>query len=219
MTDAPAGSPRPGPRTVEDWAAHWNAKATIENPIELNGFCIDGVALDAGVYRRAVIEPWIELLDVSPEHHVLEVGCGSGQLLDELTSRAARTVGTDISEVLIERYRGDAETYVCAAHELPFKGEQFDRILMASVSHYFPSLEYFASVVAGLVALLRTRGRLLIADVLLGPQPDGTPYLWYEPMDVIHVLEPLAVGFSIEAQSALKRTINRRYDIVIRKGS
>ncbi len=38
---------RPRPKTVEQWAAHWNAKATIENPVELNGYCIDGTPIDA----------------------------------------------------------------------------------------------------------------------------------------------------------------------------
>jgi SAM-dependent methyltransferase len=209
MTDVLAG-----PRTVEEWAAHWNAKASIEDPVEVNGYCIEGRPLAFELYRTAIIEPWLDRLDLEPHHDVLEVGSGSGMLLAEIDARVRRAVGTDFSEVQIARYQGPAETYACAAHELPFQGAQFDRILMASVSHYFPSLDYFRDVVTGLVALLRRPGLLLIGDVLLGPQPATTPYRWYEPMDIIAVLEDLGVRFSIESQPELKRTINRRYDVL-----
>jgi SAM-dependent methyltransferase len=207
-----------GPRTIAEWAAHWNAKAAIHDPIELNGYCVDGVPVDAELYRAAVIEPWLDRLELAPHHHVLEVGCGSGLLLREIEASVERTVGTDFSATLIERYDGAAETYLCAAHELPFEGEQFDRILMASVAHYFPSLDYFREVIVELVSLLRRPGLLLVGDVPLGRQPPGTPYRWYQPMEILDVLEPLGVRFSIETQSELKRTINRRYDVLVRKG-
>lgn len=218
MTPVPRAEGQLGPQTVDEWAAHWNAKAGIENQIELNGHCVGGVPLDAGLFRQAVVEPWLERLELQPHHHVLEVGCGTGLMLGEVEARVQRAVGTDISEASIRRYQGNAETILCAAHELPFEGEQFDRILMASVSHYFPSVDYFRDVLADLVSLLRPSGILLVADMLLGQTRRNTPYRWYDPIDVIAALEPLDVGFSIEAQSALKRTINRRYDVVVRKG-
>lgn len=217
MSHAPKAGGQPASRTVDEWAAHWNAKAGIENPLEVNGHCVGGVALDADLFRQAVVEPVLERLELLPHHHVLEVGCGSGLILDVLEARAERAVGTDLSEALIRRYQGGAEVIVCAAHELPFEGQEFDRILMASVSHYFPSLDYFHDVLVNLVSLLRPSGILVVSDMLLGRPGRVTQYRWYDPIDVIAALEPLDVGFSIEAQSALKRTINRRYDLVVRK--
>jgi SAM-dependent methyltransferase len=202
---------------VDEWAAFFNSYAEAEDPIGRAGYCVDGVPLDPQLHRAAVVEPWLEKAELEPHHHVLEVGCASGLLLREIEARVERAVGTDPAEAQLRRYEGSAETYVCAAHELPFEEEQFDRILMASVAPCFPSFAYFRGVIESLVRLLRQRGIALIADVPLGPQPQGTPYLWYEPMDIISVLEPLDVGFSIEAQSPLKRTINRRYDIALYK--
>lgn len=209
---------RPGPKSVADWAAHWDAKAEIENPIELNGYCVEGVPVDAETYRAALIEPWLERLELEPRHHALEVGCGSGLLLREIEPRVERLVGADLSKALLGRYDGLAETIVSAAHELPFEEGRFDRILLASVSQYFPSMDYFRGVMSDLVRFLRRPGLLLLADVLLGDQPPDTPYLWYQPMEMIELLESLGVRFCIESQSELKRTINRRYDIVVRKG-
>ena len=205
------------PKTVEEWTAHWNAKAGIENAIELTGYCIGGVPMSAEKYRAAVVEPCLELLELEPQHHVLEVGCGAGLLLREIEQRVERTVGTDVSDGLVRRYDGTAETYVCAAHELPFDGEQFDRILMYSVAHYFPDLEYFRGVVLALVGLLRRPGVLVIGDVPVGAQPADTPYRWFDRRELADALEPLELPFSIAAQSRLKRTINRRYDVVVYK--
>ena len=203
--------------TVEQWTAHWNAKAAIEDPIELNGYCVGGVPINRERYEAAVVRPSLETLELEPHHHALEVGCGSGLLLSEIERRVERAVGTDVSEALLRRYRGSAETHVCAAHELPFAGEQFDRILMWSVAHYFPDVDYFGDVATKLVTLLRAPGILLIGDVPLGPQPPTTPYLWYERTDLARKLEPLGLPFSIAAQSRLKRAINVRYDIIVYK--
>jgi hypothetical protein len=71
--------------------------------------------------------------------------------------------------------------------------------------------------VGDLVGLLRPEGILLIADLLLGPQPPTTPYRWYQPMDIIDTLEALDTRFSIETQCKLKRTISRRYDVAVYK--
>ena len=204
-------------RTVEEWTAHWDAKSGIEDPVELNGYCVAGVPLAAELYRKAVLEPVLERLELEPRHHVLEVGCGSGLLLREIEQRVERAVGTDISEALISRYRGSAETHVCAAHELPFEREEFDRILMYGVVQYFPGLDYFSEVVHELVTLLRAPGILVIGDVLLGDQPEDTPYLWYDRRTLVGLLEPLGLPFSMQVQSRLKRTINLRYDVVIYK--
>jgi SAM-dependent methyltransferase len=206
-----------GRRSPREWAAHWDAKAGIEDPIELNGYCCGGVPIAAETFAAAVIRPCLELLELEPQHHVLEVGCGAGLLLHEIERRVERAVGTDFSEALIERYDGAAELHVCAAHEQPFDGEQFDRVVMNSVAHYFPEIEYFRDVVLGLVALLRRPGILLIGDVPVGPQPPDTPYLWYDRRTLANVLEPLGLPFSIAAQSRQKRAINTRYDVVVYK--
>jgi len=210
-------SDRSSPWTLEQWEAHWNSKADVEDPLELNGYCVGGVPISAELYRAAVIEPYLDRLELAAHHHVLEVGCGWRLQLREIEGRVERTVGTDFSEALLRRYRGSAETYLCGAHELPFEGEQFDRILMCSVVHCFPGLDYLRRVMLKLVSLLRAPGILLIGDVLLGRQPPDTPFRWFDRREILDILEPLDLPFSIAAQSRLKRAINRRYDIVVYK--
>lgn len=89
-----------GRRSPREWAAHWNAKAAIEDPIELNGYCCGGVPIAAETYAAAVLQPCLELLELEPHHRVLEVGCGTGLILRELEGRVAQVVGTDPSVAL-----------------------------------------------------------------------------------------------------------------------
>jgi ubiquinone/menaquinone biosynthesis C-methylase UbiE len=204
-------------KSVEEWTEHWDAKAGIEDPVELNGYCLGGVPIDFDVYRAAVIQPTLELLELEPQNHVLEIGCGSGLILREIEACVERAVGTDLSKALLDRYAGAAETVVCAAHELPFEGEQFDRILMSSVIHYFPDLEYLRGVVSQALKLLGQPGILVIADALLGEQPPGTSYRWYTRREIVDLLDPIGLPYSIAVQPRLKREINLRYDIVVYK--
>ena len=61
--------------------------------------------------------------------------------------------------------------------------------------------------------------QLVLTTVLvLSPARDiGTRFRWYDRREVLGLLEPLELPFSIAAQSRLKRSINRRYDIVVYK--
>jgi len=88
---------------------------------------------------------------------------------------------------------------------------------MSSVIHYFPDFAYLRDVVLKLLALLRPPGVLVIGDALLGEQPPDTPYRWFSRSEILELLEPLGLPFSIAAQSRLKRRINLRYDIVVYK--
>ncbi len=204
-------------RGVAEWTAHWDAKASIENPIEINGYCLDGAPIDEDTYRSAVVEPCLELLELEPGHHVLEVGCGTGLLLSEIERRVEHAVGADISATMLARYTGRAQTVHCAADELPFEGEVFDRVLLNSVIHYFPDVAYLRSVAERLIGLLRVPGILVIGDVPIGLPPPKTPYRWYSRAELAEVFEPFGLPFSIQAQTRVKRALNTRYDLVVYK--
>lgn len=130
-----------------------------------NGYCVEGNPLSADEYRAQIIEPIIALLDLKPEHAVLDIGCGTGELLKALEGKVAHLVGTDLSADMLAYYRGSARTFVCDAANLPFVEEKFDRIVMVSVAHYFPSRAYFERVVSRALGMLREGGLLLVADV------------------------------------------------------
>jgi SAM-dependent methyltransferase len=89
----------------------------------------------ASIGYRAMLAHYYGLL-IPTEASVLEVGCGSGELLARL--RAARRVGIDLSEKQIETARArapDCEFHVQAA-ELLELGERFDYIIISDTLNF-----------------------------------------------------------------------------------
>src|ERR1017187_7138863 len=91
----------------------------------------------SSVSYRAILAHYYNLL-ISPDSSVLEVGCGSGELLGRL--RAKRKVGIDLSERQIEAARErspDCEFQVQAAETLELGAHESPALLIAQVSTAF----------------------------------------------------------------------------------
>jgi ubiquinone/menaquinone biosynthesis C-methylase UbiE len=80
------------------------------------------------------------LLRLRPHHHVLDLGCGAGNILAELDAK--RRVGVDPSEFLLDKARqrlGERAELVRAPGEaLPFADGTFDRVLCSEVLEHVP---------------------------------------------------------------------------------
>ncbi|GLZ30956.1 hypothetical protein Lesp02_31450 [Lentzea sp. NBRC 105346] len=99
---------------------------------------------------------------------VLELGCGTGQLLTPLAAGRSRVVGVDVSkpalDALGERLRAAGLGHVELRHGDARTTETgFDLVLCNSVTQYFPSEDYLTEVVTGAVNAGR---RVVIGDVL-----------------------------------------------------
>ena len=77
----------------------------------------------------------IKTLDVSPEHNVLEIGVGAGNVLERI--RAGHKVGVDISEFLLSKARDRLGTHATLfqmnAEQLAFGNKTFDRVYCTEV--------------------------------------------------------------------------------------
>ncbi|MFC7647832.1 class I SAM-dependent methyltransferase [Streptosporangium lutulentum] len=54
-------------------------------------------------YVSAHGAPLVELLDPQPGERIVDLGCGTGVLTAEITSRGARVLGIDGSQAMIEK--------------------------------------------------------------------------------------------------------------------
>ena len=93
-----------------------------------------------------------DVLRITPDHKVLEIGCGTGQLLACLAPATESYYAADISEVAIEALRknialpqvtllrrpADDFSYLPAAY--------FDTLILNSVVQYFPNAAYLRNV-------------------------------------------------------------------------
>ena len=105
---------------------------------------------------------------VRPEHHVLELGAGTGIHTRVLLETGAKVTATDISpsslEVLRRRFgrRVSLETRVADIEALPFPDASFDVVTCAgSLTYGDPDV-----VEAGVRRVLKPGGALILVDVL-----------------------------------------------------
>lgn len=103
--------------------------------------------LEAGREELGNLQTNLEFLAetnlLKPEHRILEIGCGIGSLVHELTRQGYNVIGTDISREAITYGRqkyGDIHLNVQAAQALDYEAESFDIVLS------FDVLEHIAEV-------------------------------------------------------------------------
>ncbi len=98
--------------------------------------------------NRQIMETTLDLLDLQPEHHVLEIGFGGGFALKQLASRLTQGVveGVDFSPEIVRRAernfrqaiaRGLVKVQVGDVVCLPFPAAAFDRVFTINTIYFW----------------------------------------------------------------------------------
>jgi amino acid adenylation domain-containing protein len=127
---------------------------------------------------------------------VLEIGCGTGQVLLHIAPECEAYTGTDFAALAIDEVR---RQLAASPRPLPHvkvrrqPGDDFtgiepgslDTVIVNSVVQYFPDVEYLVRVLEGAVRALAPGGRIYIGDVqsfaLLGPHHLGEQLARLDP--------------------------------------
>ncbi|XWK88449.1 MAG: amino acid adenylation domain-containing protein [Phormidium sp.] len=122
-------------------------------------------------WRDTTVE---KILQLKP-NRVWEIGCGSGMLLFKIAPHCQHYLGTDFSpEALqyIEQHlkplslKEKVTLKSCAAHQFDsIETNAYDLVIINSVIQYFPSIDYFLSVLEGAVQAVKKPGSIFIGDV------------------------------------------------------
>ena len=121
------------------------------------------------VSEDAVEAAVLELIGVEPIRSLLDLGTGTGRMLQLMAPRAARLVGLDASHAMLSVARANLERAGVRRVELrqgdiyapPFARGSFDVVLIHQVLHY---LDDPARALAQAARLLSPGGRLLVVD-------------------------------------------------------
>ncbi len=129
----------------------------------------------ADEHMREWADRTVERLQALGPRRVLELGCGTGLLLERLAPTCERYMGTDLSaHVLRELGKRVAaapslrhvELLHRAADDLSrLSPSSFDTIILNSVVQYFPSADYLMEVLIRVADLLTPAGVLFVGDV------------------------------------------------------
>ncbi len=119
-----------------------------------------------GRFTRLFKEELISNVILNYNDAVLDVACGTGELLSRLNDKCPiQGVGVDISDQMIKVAKSlykkfDFHTSNCAP--LPFVDNKFDVVTVSASFHHFPEPENFACEA---IRVLKPGGKLYIAEV------------------------------------------------------
>ncbi len=147
----------------------WDRSAASPSRVAAVHLTDDGKPLDESVYDR-ILECIDRVVRLKASDRVLEVGAGSGLLLERIADRVEEAVGTDISKRILDLVppRENLRVTQMASDRLDFPDATFDAVVSYSVSLYFPNLEYARRCCAEMLRVCKPGGCVYIGDILNG---------------------------------------------------
>jgi SAM-dependent methyltransferase len=129
-------------------------------------FTEGGRPVDPAIYD-AICARIDSLIAFAPEDEVLEVGAGSGLLLDRIARRVRRVHGTDISAGVLELVPAaqNIELQQMDSDALRFADASFDKVVLNAVIQCFPDKAYARRCLAEMVRVCRPGGSVYIGDI------------------------------------------------------
>ncbi len=118
-------------------------------------------------YIEATLRETLSRLELHPGESLLDVGCGTGMLLETLSVSVpnAELAGADPSTEMLQMARKRLDETVLLeqsyAESLPFSDASFDVVVSSSAFHYFGEP---LSALKEMARVLRPNGRLVVTD-------------------------------------------------------
>lgn len=123
----------------------------------------------AGIYEMCKDDypPILEELEKEPFDTLLDVGCGTGPMIELLVSKYPEKhyTGADITPKMIEvanaKHLPNTIFQVADSENLPYEENSFDAVICANSFHHYPNPQKFFD---GVHKVLKPGGRLILRD-------------------------------------------------------
>jgi ubiquinone/menaquinone biosynthesis C-methylase UbiE len=118
-------------------------------------------------YINATIGETLNRLDIKQGEHILDLGCGTGVLIQRLlqVSPEIEVAGIDacaeMLEIAKQKLPESVELKLGSADNLPFPSDYFDLVVSTSAFHFFPDP---SQALQEAKRVLKPNGRLVITD-------------------------------------------------------
>ena len=170
-------------------------------------------------YSKAV-EYIHDKIKIKPTDKLLDVGCGNGQMLEQISKFTKNISGVDYSknmvsltDNLMKKIGGITGTYhVTSSEDLSiFKDNSFDKLICVAVIQYFDNLNSARTTVSEMVRVCKPGGFVYMGDVLNDDIiPNGGSGIYsYDP-------KALGEGYNYKVYKSYFESY-RRFDLVIEK--
>ena len=118
-----------------------------------------------GRFVKVMYQPLLEELKKEEKGKLLDVGCGTGNVLCKLINGRRELYGIDLSENMVEesrkRLKGDADVKIADAEHIPYMDNMFDTLVCNASFHHYPHPE---KVLREMKRVLKNGGKLLIGE-------------------------------------------------------
>ncbi len=148
-------------------------------------------------YDSGILTSWLERMQKhalqeilknktdAPSVAILDIGCGTGQLLSKLALKykTAKLIGIDLTPAMLKIAKQKLKPYKniqlqeASVEKLPFKDKSFDYVLTTEAFHHFPDPN---KALQEMKRVLKDNSKIILIDVNFGP---GISYIF-------HLLEP-----------------------------
>ena len=148
---------------------------TLSRLLDLNRQFYQAFALPFSATRQRLQPGVLRILEtIRPEHDLLDLGCGNGELAHELArcGHAGTYTGVDFSPPLLEQASiGQSSNFRFVQADLsgtdwdaPLQGERYDAVLLFAVLHHIPGDELRLRLLRKVKPLLAPGGRFIHSE-------------------------------------------------------
>ncbi len=144
----------------------WDLSAATDNRMKAVHFTINGQPLSESIYD-SIYEHIQRQVGFKSHDTVLEIGAGSGLLLERIARDVKLAIGTDISRKMLNLTPQSKNLFVqqMDGAALAFGNESFDKVICNSVVQYLPNLGYFEKYFGEMVRVCKQDGLIFIGDL------------------------------------------------------
>ncbi len=159
----------------------------------------------------------VEQICQGENQNIVELGCGTGLIVNKLVNYAKCYLGLDISQVAIEMLKQDFADFEhidflqqAADNLSSVANNYYNKFIINSVAQYFPNINYFVKVFSGISEIGKANSTVFIGDLRSLPLLED---FYYD----IEATSPQCNGKSSIDESVKKR-ISDEHELIIDPG-